>query len=355
MDYLDNLDYELYLAERNLNASLVRCHLESLNASPSEYAALNESFKESIIGYINKVTASVQKVWDNFKGKYDKARVEKLFVDYAPVFASGAKTTPILLPVDFDVPVIDAWDSINNAVKLEELTAANYNSLKDELENPNDYIKSKYKEFYDEKLSIYEKFEERAFHKSRDGEALDRDGIEPMREFMLNYGDQLDLIQQDLDKVNNSNKNVENMLNTILASANEASNIGDILLDFITEDQTTSSTTTTTVSTSTGTGNDNGNSNKFRSTDPNIGSKGGGEKSKDRKYIVNYYKASTKVISAKLRLCNKINGKSFTICQNFAKLQNIEPVNAKKKTEPNQNASAERKPEQRTDRVNSIK
>ena len=163
---------------------------------------------------------------------------------------------------------------------------------------------------------------EKIFKKVSTNEVMTSEIIKQYSDFLLQYGEQIDAIGKDLDIFNQSNENIEQRLNQITSEATEY--IGDYMLSLLFEADE----------------QDKDESNKFRSADPQDQKKkeDADNLKKARQHILVYYKASSKIFSAKMKTCNQVKKASEKLVKNFIKLQ---AKGGEKKAEKPTNNTAE--------------
>jgi hypothetical protein len=135
-----------------------------------------------------------------------------------------------------------------------------------------------------------------------------------------NYKDQIEMIQTDIDAINQVNSNMDDLIKQIGGGNNatgptttnkpqpepqqqQATQASAIMrgLGYILEAE-------------------GENTKAFRNADPNAPDPTKNN-NKDRQNIVNYYKAMTSILTAKMRTCNKVKSNSLRIVMNFVRLQ----------------------------------
>ena len=307
------LQYEIFLAEESMRMSLKRLSDQAKYVTEAaDMIILNESVVEVIKKYLKTVTASIQKAWNSFKKKIDMKIIHLVIDNNEKLLTSDFK---MKLPDDYEYPEINVWNDINQNCTIENniLTTANYKQMTQYLETPEDFLKQFYPNFIEQdngkQMRLVDVFEKRCFTRASDQSVVDANLINEYKEFLLDYENQINGIQADIDSINKVNQNIDQMLRELGLSESTVF-IGNLLLEAGGNQQQQNTNPT----------NNNENNNKFRNADPNAANQTGNN-TKDRQYIVNYYKAMTQILTAKMRTCNKVKSNALRIVTNFVRLQ----------------------------------
>jgi hypothetical protein len=351
-DMIDNsLAYSLYLAENDLMRSLALIDNKAKYVTESnDYVVLNEALKDTIMQYLTKVMNSLNTAFNKFKSIITNATSKKA-TDIIDKNKNINKDFVMLYPDNFDIPDLDKWDNIHKSItsNFKEFTVENYNTWKSNnaLESSEAYYEYNYKDVYKEgripdpatgewKQGIYPMIYYNVFTKKGKGSRCTYDDTQKFSDFISNFKNQIDVISDQIDKINLSSKNIDAYLSTITA-ANETYLGSDTILSLLSEAETDQ--------TSTNTQNMNQNasqppqvdvSNKFRDeSDPT------GEKAKqnndsaDRKFITNFFAANLNVLSAEMKVANEIHTKCIKIVISYYGL-----ASKSKATKPTENNTA---------------
>lgn len=312
-DYaIENAINELF---NNLKISNYKYHnlqnANYLNESQiyTQVLILNEGVKDAIMNFLKKVTEAVSKAWTVFKERRVKNEIKELIQKAKGKLNEGFK---MLMPKEFDLPELKIWQDMYETIVVKDFMT-NYETWKQSnvLKSEEDFIKSQYPSLVEEGKSIYDVMYSKVFKKVNSNEALDYELFKQYVEYLENFNVQVDTISKDIDALNASNKNIETKLNQIINAS--ATYVGYDILSILFEapgDNTSNNT------------NSNEES-KFRSADPNDSKEKDNDDKmvQDRKNIIIYYKASTKIFSAKLKICNRTRLQSEKICKNYINLQ----------------------------------
>ena len=300
---IDQLNYELFLAEQSLKMSLKSYDNKArLVTEAVDIMVLNEGVADTIKKYLAQVTNAIQKAWNNFKTKIDGERIHLLLDKNGKYLSTDFK---MKLPEEFEYPELNVWEDINNNCTVGDhlLNAGNYAQFKDYLETSDKFLAQYYPNWYEEGKKIAEVFNEKCFSKADANHVVDNKLATDYSKFLLSYKDSINGIQEDIDAINKVNQNIETLVKQVVGESTVY--IGNILLE-VENDQQQQNTNT------------QDEKNKFRDADHNAPKK---DSSTDRKNIVNYYKAMTSILSAKMRTCNKVKNNSIRILTNYIKLQ----------------------------------
>jgi len=359
-DMIDNsLIYNLYLAENDLVRSLALIDNKAKYVTESsDYIVLNEALRDTIKQYLTKVINSLSGAFNKFKSIITNDTSKKV-TDIIAKNDNINKDFVMLYPDDFDIPDLDKWDNVHKSItsNFKEFTIENYNSWKSNnaLETKEAFYEYNYKDVYGDgriadpstgewKQGIYPMIYYNVFTKKGKGNRCTYDDVQKFSDFITNFKSQIDVISDQIDKINLSTKNIDAYLSTITA-ANETYLGSDTILSLLSEAENDQS--------STNTQNTNQNaseppqvdvSNKFRDeSDPT------GEKAKqnndsvDRKFITNFFAANINVLSAEMKVANQIHSRCIKIVFSYyglaSRSKSTKPTeNNNENTEQNQSA-----------------
>jgi hypothetical protein len=231
------------------------------------------------------------------------------------------------LPEGFEYPELNNWDTLNGDIKLSTniLDSNNYQQYKDDLETPDKFLQKYYPSMIENGKKPIDIFNEKCFSKADTTHSVNNELAQRYLKFLNEYKESTNHIQEDIDAINEANKSIENMIKQITGESTRY--IGNILMEAPEgqPQQNNAPSSPTSVNQPT----EKENINKFRNADPNAPKK---ETGQDRKNIVNYYKAMTSILTAKMKTCNKIKRNSAKILTNYIKLQGGDVNEFHKKT-----------------------
>lgn len=322
------LDYDLYMAENNLIRSLALLDNKAQFVTESaQYEVLNEALKDVISEYITKISTSVTKAWNNFKTKMSDKAIQDFLEKNKDKIENG-DFAGIKVGPDVLIPDYKAWADIKAGAELKDFTEANFNSWKESkiLDTPDAYIKSQFSKIVenggDKKPADI--MHEKVFPKHQE-QVLVSEQIVPHAQWLKDSDKQINDISKTIDAINTANKNAKEMLSKL----NESNYyVGDRIFDILREGD--ESNTQNSASTSTDTGETSNNASETSSTNNDQKVEGNqikavdggkGNKSNDRTYLVNYYKANTQIFSAELKTCNQIRAAAFRLVKSFVNTQ----------------------------------
>lgn len=347
------LNFDMYIAENELNTRLAIVDSKAAKNSINEsYRVLNEAFFDVIKEYINKVTQAITTAWNKFKAIIVDARITKLIADNRQALSTNFS---MLLPDNFERPDIKAFDKMisdimNNGNDYIFNTAA-YNGWKQNkyLDTPEAFIKNVIKLDVGDNKSVADVFHDTVFKKvDAQNNTINNQDVQECVEFLTDYKNYIDMVAKDLQGVNTSNKNIETSLKTLTA-ATENAYIGNRLNTLLEAEQPNGAqqstgsqlNATTQQTTATATSTEDNNTNKFRSADDPNGEKAKAAKNntEDRKFIVNFYKAITTVLTAEMRTCNQVRRSCEQIVKNYINLQGAKTPQQNNKNQNTENTN----------------
>lgn len=333
-----SLEYSLFCAENNLIRSLALIDNKAKYVTEaSEYQILNESLLDVMRKYMNQVVISISKAFQKIKqtiADKEVASIKKLVADNQKLLQTDFV---MLYPDNFEYADLTKWENVFNTItnNFKEFTTADYNGWKTQkaLETPEDYIKNNYSqlsEMGDPKQPLSVNLHNEIFKPGK-GVNVNSTLVNSYVDFINNYEDQIKKIAAQIDKINNSNKNIDTYLSSIVQAKTEESYIGsERLLSLLAEagenEGDTSQQPPAKINTNV--------ENKFRDASDPTGEKAkNNSQSVDRKYIVNFFKANTQVLSAEMKVCNEIRKCCQKTIKNYIKLK----LKANGKTQPKNN------------------
>lgn len=275
---------EIFLAESELFASITSIGADIVNESVG-LISIHEDTKETINKYLTKITDAIQKAWEKFKeivmnGADDvwlKANQKKIL--------TGNPTFTINNYPKYDM----------NKLSSIKLIPINYDEMKESLQSNEAFIEKYYSELAGEG-SISEKIE-KLILKSRSDERCTPDILKECYNFCAtDVKAEISKIEADLKIVNDSNKNIERIINSITSdqSTQEAVELYNYFLNEADQEK----------------------SEKMSFTDdkngPNADS--GSTLVKD---IHVYISASTDILSAKMKIVKDIKKEYMNILKHF--------------------------------------
>lgn len=206
-------EYQLFLAEQELSESLMCINNDIINESAG-LIALNESFKETLLEYIKKISNAVTGIWEKFqKIILDK---DKEFLDSIVDDISKLEDPKFTIE---NYPRYD-FTKLNN-IKIESF---DYERMKEYLNSQDRFIEQFYPEIVKlEKGNIKARIEATVIT-SRQDTKCSVEMLKDMHHFCTEFPNTINNIKKDIDAVKNSNSKIETLVNSISVSqsANEA-------------------------------------------------------------------------------------------------------------------------------------
>lgn len=314
-EILEAMEYQMYIAEKELIENITEIVLEADSAAYQEqlFTTIKDYLKKVITGLDNVFKRFVAKIEDKaWKGYYETNK-KYLSVDRPIRFSEDPKDTDL----DPKFGAIDQLDNGNNPIDAGSYSSEDY---EDELA----FVKSKYPYF-----SSIEKYSTKAlkdyafsqcFEKIQKGREIGGERVAEYVEFMNNFKEKVDQITKDIDTVRQSANQFERQIDDVKnatpaeeekpveAPANEPQNqettnqeaaqIANELVKIITEAKFTDAE------------DPEGEHAKSGSNDSEI--------KKLTKKVTRYYKVTTGVLSAKLAVYNKAYMTCFSLCNSYA-------------------------------------
>ena len=280
-DYLFN--YDIYLAEQELFDSLLKIQSSSI-IKEANLVYINESVKDTIMRYINKISTAIEGSWNKFKQTVLRD-VDKKYLD--SIRDKMQNSNPKFTISNFPT---------YNTTKLDEikLIPFDYAQMKDHLESKKAFLEQYYPDIAKSEKSTIETIEGLTITGRQDTRCTP-ELLKTMYQFASSdFEGKIQTIEADLKTVNTSNKNIQQLANQITQG------------------------TTTTPATPAQEENEN-NQNQTTNQAGNQNQEGGNkvgykddetQATKDNssliKQISNYVGASTDILSAKMKIYRDI-------------------------------------------------
>lgn len=318
---LYELEYANYLAEQEMLDQLAILSIKSHNNVLTESAiqSINEAAIDTVMNYIKKVAANIQVVWNKFKATITKGEYAALKKQYGKYFNSNTKIIADNNPSVCILAEVDKQLMIEMPVLSESL-------LNDLSGSTEDFIQKHLKDVYEENKSILDVMDSKVF-KKQNVLAINSQSLKFYTQFMENYSSKVNkasedikninntsnIVKQILSKMTNNNTNNDNSQNTNNNTENNSEekvnkesfvNIADTLLYYFTEEQQADFRSTNEPKNDNNSDTNNDDEKKEKSSDIN-------------KQIMNYYKVSTQLLSAKLNILNKARKNALHIIKEF--------------------------------------
>jgi len=310
--YMVELEYANYLAEQEMLDTLAILSIKSKGIlTESVIESINEAAVDAIMNAISKIVANIQVAWNKFKAVINKGEYALFQKEYGN-YLNGNTIMKI------DNAELCTFAKVDDVLN-KELPALAENMLSD-LDTPETFIEKYFKEYYDKEKSLADKMIEYVFSQEETAN-IGPQVIKFYTSFMENYQSKVNKVADDLKNINNASNTAKQILekNKNNTSSNTTDNkpedntnndnkegahkesfttLAESLLYYFTEDDNKEKTTYTNLNNPDSKGSSGGNNDVA-------------------KQISNYYKASTKVISAKLTILNKSRKNALTVLNKY--------------------------------------
>ena len=301
------LNYSIFLAEQELFDNLVNYGSGLVNESMG-LISINEGVKETVINYLHKVAESIQKVWEKFKEIVNKA-VNAVFLK-----SISKKINEVQDP---GFTIIDYKNYDMTKLGTIKLIAFDYNEMKQYLSTKEAFIGHYYSDLVVSGSSLTQQIEKKVVT-SKENKKCTKEILQSVYKFAsTDFKSELDKIESDLRTVNSSNKNIEQIVKTV-SSAETANEVALIYESYLLEEDNV----------------------KFKD-DKDRESKS--NNTELTKHVTIYMKASTEILSAKLKILRDVYAQSMKILRHaFGSKQKKESDKKENKpTNPNPNIQVE--------------
>lgn len=340
--YLLEAKYEIYLAEQKLLNNIASYETAKLvTEDTNQLQALDESVKDSIKEYLNKIVDAIQKAWDSFKSTVDEATIEAV-INKNNEKALSNNNHQMYEAEDFEMPLYQVWNNTMSKIKIVELNKGNYATMSQNLDTVQHFIQNNYKDLYDEKDNVKQVMNNKTFAPAKGKIGLNN-GVNDAINFLKNYSDIVNEISDDIKSLNNIKNQIDGLVDNLPGESTpteSAITLEDTLRMYFEADDKDPSTPDNSPAQADNNSNKE-SSNKATSADenPNDGNNDQPKSNatQDKKNIVNYFSAVTSVLSAKLSTCSKIKSRSLKLCKDFITTQGakVNGVNLKAKAVEN--------------------
>ena len=326
-----NIDYAIYLAESETIESIVK------ESSVLNESVIQEGFKDTIMKYMEKIVTGIQKVWNKFK--------QGLPTDQDKQF---------LRQISGKVDTYNGSVNIKNyeTFKLDKFNAYtlkpfNYAEMKEYLKTKNDFVAHYYPDLAGE--AGVKKSMMSIIVDIQDNAVCDNGMVQNMFKFCnSDYETYKTKISNDIDVINATKNEITSSVTTIqdsetpstktTATSTEVTNTNNSAgyeflsaLDSVLNEVDTKTAEAKNIS-----------KNKMKITDNDgndASNKAKSESQQFTKAVTNYMKASTEIMSTKMKIINRCYRNNMFI------LKNVIPVNKKNKNEAPDGSGPEKVPD----------
>lgn len=309
-DYLFN--YDIYLAEQELFDSFMKIQSSSI-LEDVDITYINESVKDIILRYLNKISTSIEGAWNKFK--------QTVFRDVDKKYLQSIRDKMQNPNPRFTISNYPTY----NTAKLEEtkLVPFNYGEMKEFLESKNAFIEKYYPDLASPEKSTIEMLESLSITGRQDTRCTP-EILKMMYKFASSdFETKVSGIEADLRTVNKSNTNIQQVANQI----------------------TQGTTTTPTAPNQSNDQEQNDNKEEGSEEGKSVGYKDdkqteAGDNSSLIKQISIYMKASTDILSAKMKIYRDIYALYMKTLRHYTRAEE-----KKQKAQRQQKAEEPKKPQ----------
>ena len=305
-------DYELFLAEQELYESLIDYGAIVATESYGLFL-LNEGVKETILKYLERVGASIGKVWGSFKNTLENTKdkaylklIESKINDADPKFTISNFPT-------YNIARL-------NEIKTEQL---NFEEMKDDLVSKEAFISKHYPNIrLDDKNKSFKDAIRSYCLTKREDTRCTKELLKSMYKFCSNdYNESMRSIQDDLKKYNTSAKNIQNLVNQVTSAETTQNECVSVFESYLYEAE-----------------NDQNNTKVEYKDDPDAKQKGQGNNDITKKITV-FVQITTDILSAKLSVVKEIYQLYMNTLHHYIKPSDVKDDNDQKKIESNNNSN----------------
>ena len=284
-----NFQYELYLAESELFNNLINLGASYINESVG-LISINEGVKETVENYIEKIINAITNAWDRFKEICLK-EIDKVYLKSISNQMQDPK--PDFVAKDFVEYDFMKLDQI-------KLVPFNYEEMKPYLSSEAEFMQHYYSSLAGEG-SIGNKIESLVV-KNKSDKKVDSNLMKEMYKFCLEFPEKIKPLENDIKNMETSKNNIKTMVSTIrpAETATEAVSIYEVSFE----------------------DGQNG---------PNPEGDSSQGKTEVVKHITCYMKASSNILSAKMKVQKDCYGQYMKCIKHFIKPEKKE----NKETEEN--------------------
>ena len=319
--------YFLSCIQETINTlEILSSRYDTINES-SDITILNESVRQTILNFMNKIADRCSDKWRKFKEDANDKRILKVVNNENRVyFTTGFK---MQFPKNFPIPQMKEYNKFNNTCKVIELNMNTINSIKQYLGSESEFIKHYYREYYDENVDFVDNVRDKVFLMSTGAEIISTQGIVEYVNFLNNYAEQVKMISKDIDQLNLTNRNIQQFLNQL--PMDEMAEFCTDMIDILYEAGFSLRFKDAGDKNAIG---DPNNPIQIKKDEKEKRKLEAQQKQETKKYIKSYYLASMDVFTAKMKICVNVKNKALKIVSKYVKLQ---PKDIGRNPQQNQN------------------
>lgn len=310
------LQYNLYLAESELFNNLISLGEEVVNES-SGLMSIQEGVKETVINYLSKISTAIQEAWNKFKEILTRG-ADIAYLKSIEKRMQNAECNFTATYTEYDMNKL-------NGIKLIPF---NYEDMKESLSSKEDFLAKYYPDIkLDEKNKSVKEVVQSICVKSRDEVKCDGQLLKKMYRFVtVDYKAEMSKLEADLKTVNTSNKNIQNLVSTVMPAETASNEAAIVYESYILEaDDNKEEDKTTGKVEFKDPPKDENNTNENKSTN----------KESITKAVTTYCSVSTDILTGKMKVVKDMYSAYMTIIKHYIHPPKKEKENEEKKPEEN--------------------
>ena len=199
------LEYDLFLAEQDLYNSMIVSGCGIQNESVG-LVSITEGVKETILSYIGKVTASLQKAWNSFKSIFEKEGDRNYLSGLQKRIEEGPE--PKFTITNFPIYDIEKLKGI-------KVIPFDYETMKEDLDNKSEFLQKNYGQIYRDTEKSFSQNIEDYVTTYEDSHEVTKDDLISMLRFSRDYKKETETLQDNLNVINTANNSIENIAKSL--------------------------------------------------------------------------------------------------------------------------------------------
>lgn len=300
------LPYNLFLAEKALYSSLLEQSSIVIDnvLTEAEYIALCEGLQDSVINYMNKVTASIQEVWEKFSNTVGNDKQKSYLTEAAPRIKTANPRFIIHNFPNYDL----------NVFRNYKVNRYNRETMEDELKTQKAYYQKYYSSLYSERNNMNVMMQRNVVQGYTDIRC-DKNTLTRCYNFCsTGFYEAKKSIEQDIAVINEAVANITQSLQMVKMTQESNMFYEGIIIEALTNGQPENKAQKMSFTDSDGTKSEPGDkSAQIQNSFIN--------------QVANYMKVSTSLISAKMKVLTQMYKSNLDIVKHFLDVtQYGEPV-----------------------------
>ena len=199
------LEYDLFLAEQDLYNSMIVSGCGIQNESVG-LVSITEGVKETILSYIGKVTASLQKAWNSFKSIFEKEGDKNYLSGLQKKIEEGPEPK-------FTITNFPTYDI--EKLKAIKVIPFDYETMKEDLDSKSEFLQKNYGQIYRDTEKSFSQNIEDYVTTYEDSHEVTKDDLINMLRFSRDYKKETETLQDNLNVINTANNSIENIAKSL--------------------------------------------------------------------------------------------------------------------------------------------